>query len=182
MSSDKKKKHGKDHERDDAERYRSPSPEDAAAGASASSSTAQRPRYAEFKVLLRPDKLRRIFQAYDLWQHIRGAVEQAGVRFEPMPGEPSIRQRDIMFYDTPDYRLYENHFILRRRTHFRDGWSTAHDELTFKSGQSVHVRMRVKFTDFERLRGKVQVIEQGDELKDKSDPDKPTPPAQKPKP
>src|SRR4030095_3243146 len=37
-----------------------------------------------------------------------------------------------MFYDTPDYRLYENHFILRRRTHFRDGWSTAHDELTFK--------------------------------------------------
>jgi len=62
-------------------------------------------------------------------------------------------------------------------------YTYADDELNFKSGQSVHIRMRIKFTDFERLRGKVQVIEQGDELKDKSDPDKqPTPPAQKPKP
>ena len=32
----------------------------------------------------------------------------------------------------PRFRLYENHFILRRRTHFRDGWNTTHDELTFK--------------------------------------------------
>ena len=144
MSSEKKKKHAKDHEQDDTERYRSPSPEDAvAAGAGASTSTLQRPRYAEFKVLLRPDKLQRIFQAYDLWQHMRGAVEQAGVRYEPIVGEPSIRQRDIMFYDTPDYRLYENHFILRRRTHFRDGWSTAHDELTFKFRHAEEEKVRV---------------------------------------
>ena len=62
-------------------------------------------------------------------------------------------------------------------------YSYADDELNFGSGQSVHVRMRVRFTDFERLRGKVRVIEEGDEVKDKSeDPDKPTPPAQKPKP
>jgi len=66
-------------------------------------------------------------------------------------------------------------------------YSYADDELSFKSGQSVHLRMRIKFTDFERLRGKVRVIEQADELKDKTgDPDKttptPTPPAQKPKP
>jgi len=62
-------------------------------------------------------------------------------------------------------------------------YTYADDQLSFKSGQSVHIRMRIKFTDFERLRGKVQVIEQGDELKDKSDPDKqPPPPAQKPKP
>jgi hypothetical protein len=37
-----------------------------------------------------------------------------------------------MFYDTPRFDLYENHFILRRRTHFRDGWTKSHDELTFK--------------------------------------------------
>ncbi len=66
-------------------------------------------------------------------------------------------------------------------------YSYADDELNFKSGQTVHLRMRIRFTDFERLSGKVRVIEQDDEPKDKPEaPDKPTPqptpPAPKPKP
>ncbi|MFL6336000.1 MAG: hypothetical protein ACJ754_22045, partial [Pyrinomonadaceae bacterium] len=66
-------------------------------------------------------------------------------------------------------------------------YSYADDELSFKSGQSVHLRMRIRFTDFERLRGRFHEVEQGDELKDKTeDPDKPapkpTPPTSKPKP
>ena len=56
-------------------------------------------------------------------------------------------------------------------------YSYADDELSFKSGQSVHVRMRIRFTDFERLRGRARVVEQGDEG---DDPDKPTPPKPKP--
>jgi hypothetical protein len=63
-------------------------------------------------------------------------------------------------------------------------YTYADDDLNFKSGQSVHLRMRIKFTDFERLRGRATIIEQGDENDDK--PSKPaatpTPPAQKPKP
>jgi hypothetical protein len=89
-------------------------------------------RYAEFKLLLKPDELRRMVDAYRLWSHVQCAVEQAGVRFVPTPGDPPIRQRDIMFFDTPEFDLYEHHFILRRRTHFRDGWTRSHDELTFK--------------------------------------------------
>jgi hypothetical protein len=62
-------------------------------------------------------------------------------------------------------------------------YAYADDELNFKTGQSVHLRMRIRFTDFERLRGKVRVIEQADELKDKTeDPDTPPPPSSKPKP
>jgi hypothetical protein len=66
-------------------------------------------------------------------------------------------------------------------------YSYADDELNFKTGQTVHLRMRIKFTDFERLRGRATVIEQGDEPKDKPEaPDKPTPtptpPTSKPKP
>lgn len=59
-------------------------------------------------------------------------------------------------------------------------YSYADDQLTFKSGQIVHLRMRIKFTDFERLRGKVQVIEQGDETDDNPDMP-PPPPTPKPK-
>jgi hypothetical protein len=58
-------------------------------------------------------------------------------------------------------------------------YTYADDELTFKGGQTVHLRLRIKFTDFERLKGSVNVIEQGDEP-DEKQPAKP--PAQKPKP
>ena len=65
-------------------------------------------------------------------------------------------------------------------------YTYADDTLTFKTGQIVHLRMRIKFTDFQLLRGRATVIEQGDESKDKEpkeDPDKPapaTPPSPKP--
>ena len=53
------------------------------------------------------------------------------------------------------------------------------DELVFKSGQVVRLRMRIKFTDFERLKGSVRVIEEGDpddvDEKDKTPAPKPTP-------
>ena len=62
-------------------------------------------------------------------------------------------------------------------------YTYADDELTFKTGQSVHLRMRIKFTDFELLRGRATVIEQGDENKNEApDKPKPTPPPPAPKP
>ncbi|HEX7956906.1 MAG TPA: hypothetical protein VF508_08195 [Pyrinomonadaceae bacterium] len=61
-------------------------------------------------------------------------------------------------------------------------YTYADDELSFKGGHTVHLRMRIKFTDFERLRGRATVIEQGDESKDEKPAPTPTPPAQKPKP
>ncbi len=41
-------------------------------------------------------------------------------------------------------------------------YTFADDELVFGSGQVVRMRMRVKYTDFEKLTGKVRVIEEGD--------------------
>ena len=64
-------------------------------------------------------------------------------------------------------------------------YTYADDELTFKSGQTGHLRLRIRFTDFERLRGRASVIEQGDELKkqdEKPSTPAPTPTPQKPKP
>ncbi|HZI18196.1 MAG TPA: hypothetical protein VEY09_06315 [Pyrinomonadaceae bacterium] len=41
-------------------------------------------------------------------------------------------------------------------------YTYADDELVFKSGQVVRVRMRVTYKDFQRLRGKARIIEEGD--------------------
>jgi hypothetical protein len=62
-------------------------------------------------------------------------------------------------------------------------YTYADDELTFKDGSSARIRMRVKFTDFERLRGRATVIEEGapGDTEDKDKDKKPaTPPAKKP--
>jgi hypothetical protein len=92
-------------------------------------------------------------------------------------GVPEFEQR------FPVFESYREHIDGK---YWFPTYTYADDTLTFKSGQIVHLRMRIKFTDFQLLRGKATVIEQGDESKDKEpkeDPDKPaTPPAQKPKP
>ncbi len=155
MSSDKKKhSHHHDHREREAATESSSSP----ASRGDAGREGDRVAYAEFKILLRPEEMRRLQQAHVLWQHVEQAANQMKVEFTPLPGDPPIRQRDILFYDTPDFLLYENHFILRRRTHYQDGWTRTHDELTFKfrhadegvvSGIDVHpgisVRSRVKF-------------------------------------
>ena len=40
-------------------------------------------------------------------------------------------------------------------------YTYADDNLIFQNGQTVHFRMRIRFTDFERLRGRATVIEEG---------------------
>jgi hypothetical protein len=66
-------------------------------------------------------------------------------------------------------------------------YAYADDTLTFKGGQVTHFRMRVRYTDFQRLKGRVTVVEEGDpgDTQDKNaQPAKPaaTPPPGKPKP
>jgi hypothetical protein len=40
--------------------------------------------------------------------------------------------REVMFVDTADFRLYNNSFILRRRTAYQDGFPISDPELVFK--------------------------------------------------
>lgn len=42
------------------------------------------------------------------------------------------RIREVMFVDTADFRLYNNSFILRRRTAYQDGFPIADPEIVFK--------------------------------------------------
>ena len=63
-------------------------------------------------------------------------------------------------------------------------YSYVDDELTFKEGNSVHIRMRIKYKDFERLKGRLTVVEDQDSGEVKEDEKKPipVPPIPKPKP
>ncbi|MGB8507390.1 MAG: hypothetical protein WCD76_03215 [Pyrinomonadaceae bacterium] len=59
-------------------------------------------------------------------------------------------------------------------------YAYADDDLVFKNGQTTHVRLKVRYTDFAELKGKGRIIEEGEpgviDEKDKVPATKPTPP------
>jgi hypothetical protein len=60
-------------------------------------------------------------------------------------------------------------------------YTYADDELNFEGGQVVHIRMKVRYTDYKRFQGRVRVIEEGEPGDVPEEPQAPKPPA-KPKP
>ena len=61
-------------------------------------------------------------------------------------------------------------------------YTYADDELVFKDGQTARIRLRIKFDEFEQMRGKVRVIEEGDpgDVTPEDERAKPAPPPTKP--
>ncbi|MGI9105632.1 MAG: hypothetical protein ACR2G4_05225 [Pyrinomonadaceae bacterium] len=54
-------------------------------------------------------------------------------------------------------------------------YTYADDELVFESGQVVHMRVRITFSEFARARGSVKIIEEGDTIDEPTPAPKPTP-------
>jgi hypothetical protein len=64
---------------------------------------------------------------------IKGPATELGVGFNV--GEfldAPIKIREVLFVDTPDFRLYNNAFILRRRIAYKDGFPVGAPEIVFK--------------------------------------------------
>ncbi len=89
--------------------------------------------YLEAKLILKPDRFTSVQSFREFGKIVKATAKQVGVGFIPDPGtdlRPEIRE--IIFMDTPDFRLYNNAFILRRRTCFVDGFPVGDPEIVFK--------------------------------------------------
>jgi hypothetical protein len=89
--------------------------------------------YLECKVILKPDRFTSVESFRDFGKIVRHTAEGLKVGFitDPKIGRrPDIRE--IVFYDTPDFRLYNNAFILRRRIAYQDGFPVGDPEIVFK--------------------------------------------------
>src|SRR5271157_4659392 len=89
-------------------------------------------RYREFKLLMRADHFIRPQHFHKFWKLTRRAAELAGVEIRKRGKPMETHLREVLFFDTPKYRLYNNGFILRRRTFYRDGVPQPEHELTLK--------------------------------------------------
>lgn len=89
--------------------------------------------YLEAKLILKPDPFTSVESFRDFGQIVQKIAKRNGVGFVADPGtgrRPQIRE--ITFGDTPDFRLYNNAFILRRRVSYEDGFPVGDPEIVFK--------------------------------------------------
>jgi len=90
--------------------------------------------YLEAKLILKPDPFTSVDSFREFGKIVARTTKQIEkVDFIPDP-EAGLRPkiREILFFDTPDFRLYNNAFILRRRVTYVDGFPVGDPEIVFK--------------------------------------------------
>jgi hypothetical protein len=90
-------------------------------------------QYLEAKLILKPDRFTSVQSFRDFGKIVRQTAKKLGVGFiedEKAGRTPEIRE--ILFVDTPDFSLYDNAFILRRRISYVDGFPVGDPEIVFK--------------------------------------------------
>lgn len=88
--------------------------------------------YREYKILLRPERFTSPQAFKDFWRIVKEVAKACGVRVEEAPDAFVNQVREVLFFDTPSFDLYNNHFIVRLRTLYHEGWPTGTPELTVK--------------------------------------------------
>jgi hypothetical protein len=90
-------------------------------------------QYLECKLILRPNHFTSRKSFFDFAKVMRRPAEAAGVDFQDDGfSEQPLQVREVLFLDTPDFRLYNNAFILRRRIPYWEGFPVGDPEIVFK--------------------------------------------------
>jgi hypothetical protein len=102
-------------------------------GSYSDGSPLDRVHYIESKIILKPDGLTSVKALRDYGEIVRAAAAETGVTYAT-EGMETLRPaiREIRFFDTPDFRLYNNAFILRLRVRHEDGFPLGEPEIVFK--------------------------------------------------
>ena len=89
--------------------------------------------YREYKILLKPEPLASPRGFKEFAKQVRHAAADLEVTLTPDPGAgEEFCTREIVFFDTHSFDLYNHAFILRKRTHFEKGFPAGDPELALK--------------------------------------------------
>ena len=88
--------------------------------------------YREYKILLQPDRFTSKRGFMEFWEDVEKSAKKLGLKIDIDKDAFHSQVREVLFYDTPDFDLFNNHFILRKRTFYDEGWPRADHELTLK--------------------------------------------------
>ena len=126
--------------------------------------------YLQSKLLLKPERLSspdRFGQFGKLVQRTARSMK-VGCLDEPGGSQPP-RVREVVFGDTPDFRLYQNGFILRRRIRYVDGFARGDPEIVFKFRdpdfrRAAALDVRPRIAGKYRIKFKVQALPLNDRI------------------
>jgi len=89
--------------------------------------------YLESKIILKPERFTSVKSFLEFGKLVAHVAKAADVTFEPVYQDGQKPQiREVVFFDTADFKLYNNAFILRRRVLFEDGFAAGEPEVVFK--------------------------------------------------
>jgi len=120
--------------------------------------------YLEAKLILKPDRFTSVQSFREFGKIVEKTAKKVGVSFMDDP-KAGLRTevREIVFGDTPDFRLYNNAFILRRRISYVDGFPVGDPEIVFKfrhpdEQQATAMDVRPKIAGKYRIKFKAEVL------------------------
>jgi hypothetical protein len=129
-----------------------------------------RVQYLEAKLILKPDGFTSVQSFRDFGMIVKHTAKKLGVGFiEDRESGQRPQVREILFGDTPDFRLYNNAFILRRRISYVDGFPVGDPEIVFKfrhpdEQKATAMDMRPKISGKYRIKFKAEVLPLKDEV------------------
>lgn len=126
--------------------------------------------YLEAKLILKPDQFTSVRSFREFGRIVRDVAGETGVGFaaDRAAGKrPEIRE--IIFLDTPDFALYRNAFILRRRIAYEDGFPVGDPEIVCKyrhpdQATAAGVDMRPRIDGTYRMKFKAEALSLKDEV------------------
>ncbi len=172
MPKDKNNKNNKKTRNTDAPvaSFEPTPPPKKSAGAYADGTPLDRVTFLEAKLILKPDRFTSVQSFRDFGKIVKATAKKVGVGFIPDPHtdlRPEIRE--IIFMDTPDFRLYNNAFILRRRVCYVDGFPVGDPEIVFKYRHpdeqlATQMDVRPKIAGQYRIKFKAEALPLKDEV------------------
>lgn len=120
--------------------------------------------YLEAKLILKPDRFTSVDSFRQFGKLVQKTAKRLGVGFVE-DREAGLRPevREIVFIDTPDFRLYNNAYILRRRISYVGGFPVGDPEIVFKfrhpdEAAATAVDVRPKIAGKYRIKFKAEAL------------------------
>jgi hypothetical protein len=89
-------------------------------------------QHREFKLLVKPERFVKQRSYRDFWKLARRTAKSLGAKLSKPDKLGKVQMREVLFYDTPHFRLYNNGFILRTRTPIKRGTPEYRYEMVLK--------------------------------------------------
>jgi hypothetical protein len=125
--------------------------------------------YREYKILLKPERFTSRDGFLEFWKAVHRTLKQFDLKVDLDDDAFHSQVREVLFYDTPRFDLYNNHFILRKRTFYDDGWPRAAHELAIKYRSAdlkaaAAVDVRPKLAGHDEIKFKEELLLERDQL------------------